>query len=345
MKVTKRKDGRWHKKITLPNGKVKYFYSSELSENKADKDITKQIINYTEKVEKGELFKFVADLWDSEYREKIGEINYNKSVRSSYNRIFDYFGGDYIRSISSQDINTYIMMLVQKCYSKKVVSTEKSILNMIFRYAIVNGYATENPTINIRLPQNLPKKQRKLPATQELKIVSSHTDGFDLLPFFILYTGCRKSEALAIRDTDIDFINNVIKIRNHVIHDQNKPVFEPVLKTESAEREIILLDRLKAVLPKFKGFLFSMNNDGISPLTKKAFDKRWENYKKKYGINLTAHQLRHGYATMLHEAGVSEKDAQELMGHSDINLTRQIYTHIRKERKEQTANILNNFNF
>ena len=48
---------------------------------------------------------------------------------------------------------------------------------------------------------------------------------------------------------------------------------------------------------------------------------------------------------MLHEAGVSEKDAQELMGHSDINLTRQIYTHIRKERKEQTAKILNNFSF
>ena len=48
---------------------------------------------------------------------------------------------------------------------------------------------------------------------------------------------------------------------------------------------------------------------------------------------------------MLFEAGVDVKDAQELMGHSDINLTRQIYTHIRNERKQETADKLNNFNF
>lgn len=48
---------------------------------------------------------------------------------------------------------------------------------------------------------------------------------------------------------------------------------------------------------------------------------------------------------MLFEAGVDVKDAQELMGHSDINLTRQIYTHIRSERKKETADKLNNFNF
>lgn len=48
---------------------------------------------------------------------------------------------------------------------------------------------------------------------------------------------------------------------------------------------------------------------------------------------------------MLFEAGVDLKDAQDLMGHSDINLTRQIYTHIRDERKLETTNKLNAFNF
>jgi site-specific recombinase XerD len=48
---------------------------------------------------------------------------------------------------------------------------------------------------------------------------------------------------------------------------------------------------------------------------------------------------------MLFEAGVDEKDAQELMGHSDIATTRNIYTHIRNKRKQETAKKLNEYNF
>ena len=162
----------------------------------------------------------------------------------------------------------------------------------------------------------------------------------------MLHTECRKSEALAVKYEDIDFENKTINIEYHVIHDGNKPVYEPVLKTEAAERKPILLDRLAEVIPKGKkGFIFSMKNDGVAPLTKRAYDKRWKKYCATYNVKLTAHQLRHGFATMLYEAGVDIKDAQELMGHKDINLTRQIYTHIRSERKQETANKLNNFSF
>ena len=217
---------------------------------------------------------------------------------------------------------------------------------MIFSYAILNGYTKYNPIHELRLPGNLPKSKRKMPTTEEIKIVNSVYEGFALLPFFILNTGCRKSEALAITDKDIDYAKKIIKIRNHVIHDGNQPVYETVLKTDNAERDIILLDRVLEVIPKkFKGFLFSMDGDGKRPLTKCAFDKRWKKYCQENNVNITAHQLRHGYATMLFEAGVDIKDAQELMGHSDINFTRQIYTHIRSERKNQTAEKLNNFNF
>lgn len=219
---------------------------------------------------------------------------------------------------------------------------------MIFTYAILNGHIQVNPMQALApLPKNLPKTKRRMPTTEEIKEVEKHYEGFDLLPYFILCSGCRRSEVLAITDKDIDFKNKLIKIRNHIIHDGNRPVYESVLKSEAAERDIILLDRLAEKLPKkFKGFLFSMNGDGNEPLTKRAYEKRWNKYCDTYHLpKLTAHQLRHGYATMLFEAGIDEKDAQELMGHSDINLTRQVYTHIRNERKDETAKKLNNFNF
>lgn len=63
----------------------------------------------------------------------------------------------------------------------------------------------------------------------------------------------------------------------------------------------------------------------------------------KISPHLTPHQLRHGFATILFEAGIDEKDAQELLGHSSISVTRDTYTHIRRTRKEQTAEKLNSY--
>jgi integrase len=343
--MKKRKDGRYLKVVTI-KGKRLYFYSTADTERKAEKDIQRQILEYTEKEEKGKLFGEVADEWDTEYRNEIPEINYKRNTKARYLKIVEYFGTDYIKDITTIEVNIFINALIDKRYSKKTIAGYKSIINMIFKYAILHGYTRYNPTADIRLPNNLPRNPRKLPSTEELRIVASHYNGFDLLPFFLLFTGCRKSEALAITDKSIDFTKKTITIDHHIVFDGNKPIYESSVKTAAAYRSIILLDRLANVLPHdFKGFLFSRNGDGKEPLSQKIFYKEWKSYCEKYGLNITAHQLRHGYATMLFESEIDVKDAQELMGHSDINLTRQIYTHIRSERKEKTAEKLNGFNF
>ena len=347
MKLTKRKDGRWQYNFSPEKGKKpKPFYSSLPDERKAEKEILKKISEFKESELKEYMFESVADKWNTEYRLQNSDINYRKCVRAAYNRCVEYFKDDIIGEIQIQDINLFLKGLASKKYSKKTIITHKNILNMIFSFAMLYRKVNFNPVRESKIPDNLPKTKRKIPETSELREVNKHCSGFDLLPFFILNTGCRKSEALAITDKSINFKTKRAKITHHVIHDDNKPIYEPVLKTESAEREIILPDKLIAEIPKnFKGFLFSMDGDGKEPLTKCAFDKRWKKYCKKHNLKITAHQLRHGYATMLHEAGIDVKDAQELMGHSDIRLTQQIYTHIRSERKEQTAKAINAFEF
>ncbi len=340
--MKQRSDGRWQKSITI-HGKRKVFYSTEPTEKRAERDIQRQLLQFNDQQNSTKLFSSVADAWNTEYRESIPETTYIKTTKAAYHRILGHFENNPIADISPREISAFLHSLK---FSQKTVATHKSVLNMIFSYAYLHGFVTSNPIPEIKLPRGLPKQPRKLPTTQELQIVSQHTEGFALLPFFLLYSGCRKSEALAIRADDIDRKNKKIKIRNHVIHHLNKPIFESVLKTQAAYRDIVLLDRLADAIPKnFTGFLFSMNGDGKEPLTMRAFDCRWKQYCEAYRINITAHQLRHGFATMLYEAGVDDKDAQSLMGHSDINLTRSIYTHIRDKRQEETAQKLNQFNF
>lgn len=343
--MKKRKDGRFCKVVTLHDKRI-YFYSSEPTEKKAEKDIQRQILEYSEREEKGKTFKEVADEWNERYREKIPDWNYNKNTRAAYEAVYEFFKSYAIKEITAVEVNRFINCLILKNYAKKTVSNYKSVLNMIFTHAVLSGYIKYNPVRDIRLPNNLPKNPRELPTTEELREVMKHSEGFDLLPFFMLMTGCRRSEALGVTNKSIDYENRRIYITHHVIHSGNKAIYEPVLKTEAAEREIIIPDKLYKVLPKkFTGFLFSMENDGKAPLTEGAYECRWDKYCQKYNLNITAHQLRHGYATMLFEAGIDLKDAQELMGHSDINLTRQVYTHIRKKRKNETEKKINAFNF
>ena len=154
----------------------------------------------------------------------------------------------------------------------------------------------------------------------------------------------RKSEALPLdRYQDIDDEKREVEINKHLIYNGNYPVIEPNTKTENARRRVGLVDRVYEKLPKKKGLLFC-NEDG-TPYKEHEFRRLWKDYQKRYGLTVTPHQLRHAFATMLFETGVDEKDAQEMMGHSDIKLTRQIYTHIRTERKAETMKKLNDFSF
>lgn len=342
--MKRRADGRFQKRITLPNGKSKVLYSSASSEREAVKDFNRQMLTIEAERRNKYLFLNIADEWNTEYRKRISDINYRKNTRAAYERIVKHFDGYYIEEMTAPVINQFIGKLALMQFGKKTVANHHSILSMIFKFAILSGYITFNIMPDIPLPSNLPQKRRELPSDKELEIVNTHYNGFDFLPYFLLNTGLRMSEALALEvDKDIDFDKKIITVNKHLIHDGNKPVIEYKTKTEAAERTVILLDRVAEKISKEKGLLFCDENG--SPYTMKKLRTAWKKYQERYDLTLTAHQLRHGFATMLFEAGIDEKDAQNLMGHSDINTTRTIYTHIRDKRRAETAEKLNDFNF
>ena len=70
-------------------------------------------------------------------------------------------------------------------------------------------------------------------------------------------------------------------------------------------------------------------------MTEMHFQLLWEKYRAESGVGCTPHQLRHAFATLLYEADVGEKDAQEILGHAQISTTRDIYTHIREQHRQK----------
>ncbi len=342
--MKKRKDGRYQKSKTI-NGKRIVFYSSEPTEKKAIRDIENQMLIYSQKELLGKTFGEVADEWEETHYKNLEwqtERRYKSMVLHLLNGFTSTngFKKEYIKSISSRDIERFFEEMVSLNYSTKSLKDQMSVTKMIFKYAVIKGYINNNVTEYLSPPKGTPKVIRQSLSDKEIEIVKNNTNSqFGLLAYFMMFTGLRKGEALALTYADIDLKNNVISITKSIEHYGDMPRVK-MPKTEAGTRKVPLLDVVKNILPKGKqtDIVFSENGNYMR---NSYFNKYWKSYCEETGLKITSHQLRHTFATLLYEWEIDVKDSQELLGHSDISTTRNIYTHIRQNRITDTTNRIN----
>lgn len=315
------------------NGKRVTFYG------KTDNEIERKMIAYKGEIERGRAFKDLAEEWKEVHFPTLIGNTAAKCYNAPLTRAIARFDKEPIRQIKAPDVKKYINEFSKKGYSRKTVANQLMVLSLIFSHAIENGDIEYNPALNISIPKNLTKEKRQAATTEdETRIKNSATDW--LLPFLLLYTGLRRGEALALQYSDIDFENDEIRVSKSVYHVSDKPFIKKP-KTEAGNRTVPLLAPLKRVLKKQKGEYIFSDDNGKTPLTQRRYRTLWSKYAEATGISCTAHQLRHSYATMLYEIGIDAKDAQNLLGHSTIAITQDIYTHLRENRSKEIAKKMN----
>ena len=322
------------KQITI-NGKRKVFYAD------TQRELNKKILAYQGEQEKGKIFSEVAEDWKEEAYPKLSP-NTLSAYNGSLNRILNTFENDKIDKITPLKIENYLKKVTALGFARHTVNNDRLILNLVFNYSVVKGYIHINPCTAVKTPKNTKKQKRKPVSVHERKIVSNTVDtpmGF--FAFFLLYSGLRLGEALALKGEDINFNENIITVNKSLYWDGNQPkIKEP--KTESGIRQVALLDILKPYLKNIKknDIVFSFNGGYY---TKTVFSKHWKKYAKENNISSTPHCFRHSYASILYDAGIQPKDAQALLGHAQLSTTMDIYTDIEESRKIQTANLLNKY--
>ena len=242
--------------------------------------------------------------------------------------------------ITAQDVDEYVREFSRGGRSQKVVSTQLQIIRQILGYSVLKGYAAANAAQVVKAPRGLPRQYRQPPTKAEVKAIKDLADRH-LLPALIYYTGMRWGEAMGLRWEDIDREERVIYIRRSVYYVSTTPKVK-LPKTERGVRTVPLLDGLLAVLPKGKlrGYIFT-EEDGKSLLARSRATRLWSLWQKEAGTTLTAHQVRHGYATALLEAKIEPKVAQQLLGHAQIATTLDIYTHVRSDTIRDAADRMN----
>lgn len=338
--LTKRKDGRYMKTKTI-NGIKVFFYSSETKERKAQMDIEKQMLEYSHRETVGKKLSDVCDEWERIHYEKV-KVQTMERYKSYVKRFSEFFGNKYIKKITPADVERFLHSLVLDGYSTKTIKDQASIVKLIMKFAIIKGYIKKNPSQYITPPKGREKEVREALTDEDVKRIKSDTSSdFGRIAYFLLYTGLRKGEMLALTYGDIDYKGCTVCVNKSIEYLGNKPRVGTT-KTKAGVRLVPLPDVLKPIVKKgkHKSTDIIFGKDG-APMPKSYFRDHWVRYCKDIGISATPHQLRHTYATMLFEWNITEKDAQTIMGHSDIAVTHNIYTHIRTAHMEDTIKNIN----
>jgi integrase len=323
-----------HEAIRVIKGKRVAF------RGRTDAEVERKMLAYKGEVERGRLFKDVAADW-KEFHYKTLSPTTAHGYEASYKRAVGALGERPIKEIKPAEVDAQMQALKAKHYGKKTVSTMLLVLNQIFRKAVIDGEIEINPCAAVSVPKGLDQQPRAFPSDRDIEAVKKGKDiPGGLLPYFILYSGCRRGEAIALTYGDIDRENKEIHITKSVYFEHNQPK-KKLPKTRAGVRDIILLDRLADALPKGKPEELLFPGPDGNYINEAKLRRDWKKWQQAAGTNVTAHQLRHGYATMLFEAGIDEKDAQELLGHASIMMTKDVYTSIRQKRKAKTAKKLN----
>jgi integrase len=182
------------------------------------------------------------------------------------------------------------------------------------------------------------------------------------LPVLImLYCGLRRGEVMALRWEDIDLDRRILSVNKSVRFVVNQPeVKKP--KTEAGKRQVPIPAFLLEIFqsqPR-KG-LVCPRSQSQEHMSDAAYCRAWESYLHYLNLqaggrdasrtrpkvqmidNITAHMLRHTYASTLYNAGVDVKSAQRFLGHASLEMTLGVYTHLTKFKEDASVNALNGY--
>lgn len=335
--MVRRKDGLYQEYITVKeNGrsKRKYFYG------KTKREVLKKLQDYKAAEEVGQRFEDVLDEWWADHERTLA-YNTAKSYKPAVQRARDYFEGWYIKNVRPVNINDFLRkFIVENHAAQKTAQTQLLVINLIGKYAVARGYIDSNPARDVFVPRGLKHDRREIASDDDIKRIRYSTDcTFGMFAYWVLYTGLRRSELLALRWNDIDVNNRTIYIKRTMYCVSDSPKLK-VPKTTAGFRQVPLMDALLKRLPKnSSGLIFPDDKTG-GLMRETRFRFLWGKYCRESGVTCTPHQIRHAYATILYENKIGVIDAQKLLGHAQASTTQDIYTHIRNVHAEQVKETL-----
>lgn len=304
-------------------------------------------------------FEELAQLWLENYRTTVKPSTF-ENVQSKVEKMTE----EHFKELKLKKITVAYCQRVVIELSKTYVLYNHylSVINRIFKYAVLMDILDSNPFDKVIKPKSRQTQRKGNFLTKEelkefLKLAQTATlSYFFPLVHLMSYTGLRQGEALALKWSDIDFENKKITVDKTAVRIKEKQTIQTP-KTKNSKRVISIdpttlsilkswkKDQIKIYFKNGKHFEgddnFIFTNQRAEWVHIHNFIRYFKRFIADHKLKqITPHGLRHTHASLLFSAGVEPKNISDRLGHSTVQITLDLYTHITEEQRTDTVDKL-----
>jgi len=216
-------------------------------------------------------------------------------------------------------------------------------LNQAMKWDLI----VRNVSDNVELPKKIKYQATILNSTQVAKLINVTKNTYIYIPVMIaISTGMRRGEILGLTWNNIDLKNFTLNVVQAVYPTKNGLTVLPP-KTKTSIRKITIPPTLVEILTEYKK---KSNSDYVCSLedgtliSPSSLNHKFKQILKDNNLpSIRFHDLRHSHASLLLSQGVQAKVISERLGHSNINITMDLYSHIYEATNIEVANNFDKF--
>lgn len=365
--IYKQREGLYAAYITGPDGKRRYFYGK--TKTSVREKLNKALLDKqrgTLVVKSHQLFgQYLLEWLEYHVRPILRARTYERYEEIARIHVIPQLGKIKLQDLKPQHIRALLAKKLDQGLSTSTVSIIHRVIHKSLDDAMRSDIVAHNVCDVVRSPRERRKEVKALTPAQARKLLET-AKGHPLEAVFVLAltTGMRRGELFGLKWQDIDLNRGVLQVRRILsrvptkVRGESREVFaEAETKTEQSRRSIVLTPIALDALVKHRvsqnkqrqaveaawqdnDYVFCgpdgrcLNPNHVSSIQFKAL-------LEAAGLpNIRFHDLRHSAATLLLSQHVHPKVVQEILGHSKISMTMDIYSHVLPTMQEDAMNKL-----
>lgn len=236
-------------------------------------------------------------------------------------------------------------------------------LSAILSKAVKWNYIEQNPAARAEIPSAGNKEAAYLEedeARKMLELLQKEPIKWRTIVTFDLLSGLRRGELLGLYWSDLDYKNQLVRIRRTVNYIPEEGVYEDTTKSEESDRILKLSKSAFLLLSKYKewqnrqrellgdvwedtvGRIFTSNTGG--PMFPDSITKWFSEFIERNNLpKVTVHSLRHTYASLMIADDIPIVIVSKQLGHAQVSTTANIYAHAIKSAQAKAAEVFDKF--
>lgn len=358
--IYERGDGRFAAVISLPGGRRKTLYA------RTKREALAKLRDFQLKMEQG-----LADLDSAQnletylkhWLEDVAQTRVKRSTYEGYEqlmrtRVVPVLGKKKLSEVTGQHIQALLAELSRRGMAPSTVLKTRMVLHSAFKQAVRWRLILRNPVDDTDPPKRRRIELRTLSPEEVRRLVEAAPEPVFRALFALAATaGLRRGEVLGLKWSDLNLEAKTMSVRRSLFRAKGGGYLLEEPKTSRARRLVRLtsfaveeLRELRIVQEAARKAAAELWHDGDfvfassvgTPLQEHRLSVAYKATLTRAGLpDVRFHDLRHTAATVAMESGVHAKVVQEMLGHANISITLDIYSHVTPDMQEEAVEKLN----